>query len=385
MKIHIVREGETLWKIAQKYNVDFEKLKEMNSHLADPDQIMPGMKIRIPTQAQPVKKETITDKMIQKAPVKKEATHPYKDTSKPAFPVMKEDDVKKPKKEILNKLPHPPFSDLSKDEVVNKVNKVGGKVSDYKSNLSKPSWNEGNYEKGNMDATMDKKKAMYKKPSYDAPTPVPELDQAQEPTYTVPTPMPQVPHYNQPAQQPNYTAASPYSYPQQPVIPYYAYPSAPYCAPANSVPYPIQQHAWSNPVHGTHQQHHQHHPVPQHSHDGYHVGPYQQLDWAESSSSPVDYPGLKQEATYPEYMAQPANWQSFIPPQEPPHHTFHGNPVAYPSAWGNPHYMNPSAPTWQPGTATGWNNVGYPGPEPYGFNPSFPNFRQEDDEEESDS
>lgn len=55
MKIHIVQKGDTLWKIAQKYGVDFEELKKMNAHLSDPDYIMPGMKIKVPTPVTPVK------------------------------------------------------------------------------------------------------------------------------------------------------------------------------------------------------------------------------------------------------------------------------------------------------------------------------------------
>lgn len=61
MKIHIVQKGDTLWKIAQKYGVNFEELKKMNAHLSDPNYIMPGMKIKVPTPAasvKPVKKET---------------------------------------------------------------------------------------------------------------------------------------------------------------------------------------------------------------------------------------------------------------------------------------------------------------------------------------
>ncbi|GGN55332.1 SafA/ExsA family spore coat assembly protein [Oceanobacillus indicireducens] len=54
MKIHIVQKGDTLWEIAKKYHVDFEELKELNSHLATPDMIMPGMKIRIPTHSKKV-------------------------------------------------------------------------------------------------------------------------------------------------------------------------------------------------------------------------------------------------------------------------------------------------------------------------------------------
>ncbi|WP_029326492.1 SafA/ExsA family spore coat assembly protein [Bacillus sp. m3-13] len=46
MKIHIVQKGDTLWKIAQKYNVNFEELKKSNSQLSNPDMIMPGMKIK---------------------------------------------------------------------------------------------------------------------------------------------------------------------------------------------------------------------------------------------------------------------------------------------------------------------------------------------------
>ncbi|WP_027407943.1 SafA/ExsA family spore coat assembly protein [Anoxybacteroides tepidamans] len=57
MKIHIVQKGDTLWKIAQKYGVDFEQLKKINGQLSNPDDIMPGMKIKIPTAGVPVKKE----------------------------------------------------------------------------------------------------------------------------------------------------------------------------------------------------------------------------------------------------------------------------------------------------------------------------------------
>ncbi|MCR2820526.1 SafA/ExsA family spore coat assembly protein [Lederbergia panacisoli] len=48
MKIHIAQKGETLWKIAKKYGVDFEELKKMNAQLSNPDMIMPGMKIKVP-------------------------------------------------------------------------------------------------------------------------------------------------------------------------------------------------------------------------------------------------------------------------------------------------------------------------------------------------
>ncbi|XJZ26354.1 SafA/ExsA family spore coat assembly protein [Bacillota bacterium Lsc_1132] len=57
MKIHIVQKGDTLWKIAKKYGVNFEELKKMNSQLSNPDMIMPGMKVKVPTSGGMIKKE----------------------------------------------------------------------------------------------------------------------------------------------------------------------------------------------------------------------------------------------------------------------------------------------------------------------------------------
>ncbi|BBW95440.1 SafA/ExsA family spore coat assembly protein [Geobacillus subterraneus] len=74
MKIHIVQKGDTLWKIAQKYGVDFEQLKKINGHLSDPNLIMPGMKIKVPTAGVPVKKGAKTTASPKKIEVKE---HPY--------------------------------------------------------------------------------------------------------------------------------------------------------------------------------------------------------------------------------------------------------------------------------------------------------------------
>src|SRR3954466_5416187 len=57
VKIHIVQKGDTLWKIAKKYGVNFEELKKMNSQLSNPDMIMPGMKVKVPTAGGNIKKE----------------------------------------------------------------------------------------------------------------------------------------------------------------------------------------------------------------------------------------------------------------------------------------------------------------------------------------
>ena len=57
VKIHIVQKGDTLWKIAKKYGVNFESLKKVNSQLSNPDMLMPGMKIKVPENTSaPLKK-----------------------------------------------------------------------------------------------------------------------------------------------------------------------------------------------------------------------------------------------------------------------------------------------------------------------------------------
>lgn len=69
MKIHIVQKGDTLWKLAEKYGVDFEQLKAANAQLSNPDMIMPGMKIKVPTGSVPVKKEAqVKEQPVQIAP-----------------------------------------------------------------------------------------------------------------------------------------------------------------------------------------------------------------------------------------------------------------------------------------------------------------------------
>jgi len=98
LKIHIVQKGDTLWELAKEYDVDFEELKQLNSHLSSPDMIMPGMKIKIPSTKKPVKQE------FAKEMGKKEKTIPYKDTSPKPMPVLKEDD-KKEKKKVIPEFP----------------------------------------------------------------------------------------------------------------------------------------------------------------------------------------------------------------------------------------------------------------------------------------
>lgn len=48
---HTVVWGDTLWKIAVKYQVGVTELIQMNTQLENPDLIYPGMKISIPSQS----------------------------------------------------------------------------------------------------------------------------------------------------------------------------------------------------------------------------------------------------------------------------------------------------------------------------------------------
>ena len=80
MKIHIVQKGDTLWKLAEKYGVDFEQLKAANAQLSNPDMIMPGMKIKIPTGSVPVKKEA---QVVKEQPKKEAQVAPVQPKEQP--------------------------------------------------------------------------------------------------------------------------------------------------------------------------------------------------------------------------------------------------------------------------------------------------------------
>ncbi|UNL84332.1 SafA/ExsA family spore coat assembly protein [Priestia koreensis] len=94
MKIHIVQKGDTLWKIAQKYGVDFEELKKSNSQLSNPDMIMPGMKIKVPTGNVSVKKE------------KPLYDHPYNNQTTKTYPTTEMDHTPSaPKEQPIHQQP----------------------------------------------------------------------------------------------------------------------------------------------------------------------------------------------------------------------------------------------------------------------------------------
>ncbi|WP_371018220.1 SafA/ExsA family spore coat assembly protein [Pseudalkalibacillus sp. JSM 102089] len=85
MKIHVVQKGDTLWKIAKKYGVDFEQLKAVNSQLNNPNMIMPGMKVKIPSGGVPVKKKEMPIKEMKKEMPKKKEKPMMKPKEKPSM------------------------------------------------------------------------------------------------------------------------------------------------------------------------------------------------------------------------------------------------------------------------------------------------------------
>jgi len=55
LHVHVVQKGDTLWKISRQYGVSFDEVKRLNAHLANPDYIVPGMKIFVPEKSAKMK------------------------------------------------------------------------------------------------------------------------------------------------------------------------------------------------------------------------------------------------------------------------------------------------------------------------------------------
>nr|WP_078545375.1 SafA/ExsA family spore coat assembly protein [Litchfieldia alkalitelluris] len=198
MKIHIVQKGETLWKISQKYGVDFEELKKLNSQLSNPDMIMPGMKIKIPSGNVHVKKEQVAntspvqkeaqvpkEQQVQKEQVKKEqvkAEHPYKDISPAPSPVLGVEEAL-PKKEAVKptpKAPYVPKMPTSIDVDVDLNNQMNVNMPISKTNvfpgMMKPEWDEVESVKEELPPKMPKMPEMPNLPNVPAGyTPPPQV------------------------------------------------------------------------------------------------------------------------------------------------------------------------------------------------------------------
>ncbi|UYO30852.1 spore coat assembly protein SafA [Bacillus halotolerans] len=109
MKIHIVQKGDSLWKIAEKYGVDVEEVKKLNTQLSNPDLIMPGMKIKVPSGGVPVRKEIKAGKSPAAVGDEKQE-HPFS-KEKPKSVVDVEDTKPKEKQSVPFVPPMPNLHD----------------------------------------------------------------------------------------------------------------------------------------------------------------------------------------------------------------------------------------------------------------------------------
>lgn len=98
VKIHIVQRGETIWDIARKYGVDVTAVQEMNPQISSPEMIMPGMKIKIPTIAKQVRKETQVKEKVEKKESKQQPSPKVQEQM-----LKKEQQIPKQPKEFLTK------------------------------------------------------------------------------------------------------------------------------------------------------------------------------------------------------------------------------------------------------------------------------------------
>lgn len=111
VRTHIVQKGDTLWKIAKQYGIGFEELKRLNSHLANPDYIVPGMEIILPDDVPSTKQPTSKGQMMPDKAKTIETPQKAKPVEMPpkAKPVEKEmPKPEKPKEEITQVTPVTP-------------------------------------------------------------------------------------------------------------------------------------------------------------------------------------------------------------------------------------------------------------------------------------
>ncbi|WNB93283.1 LysM domain-containing protein [Bacillus sp. NEB1478] len=79
MRIHIVQKGDTLDKIAQKYNVPVMELRKANPGFSTSDVIERGEKIKIPIKMPSVKKEAPIKKEQPVAPIQEKPVAPIQE------------------------------------------------------------------------------------------------------------------------------------------------------------------------------------------------------------------------------------------------------------------------------------------------------------------
>lgn len=61
---HLVKQGESLSKIAKKYNVDWKRIFNKNTTIENPDQINPGIKLIIPEESENLEERAIPEPVV---------------------------------------------------------------------------------------------------------------------------------------------------------------------------------------------------------------------------------------------------------------------------------------------------------------------------------
>lgn len=96
VRVHTVKKGETLWKIARQYGVPFEDMKRLNAHLANPDYIVPGMELFLPDAP----KKELPQKQVEESSIAQPKEQPVvRPKEQPVAPKPKEQPVAKPKEQ----------------------------------------------------------------------------------------------------------------------------------------------------------------------------------------------------------------------------------------------------------------------------------------------
>lgn len=110
--VHIVQRGDTLWKISRQYGISFEDLKRVNAHLANPDYIVPGMKIFLPEKRQvdeESKQPNLNKGQTKEQQVEKVKPVERKEPEMVKKPVQPKEELPVPKEPIpLPSAPKPP-------------------------------------------------------------------------------------------------------------------------------------------------------------------------------------------------------------------------------------------------------------------------------------
>src|SRR5699024_2285511 len=99
LKIHIVQSGESIEKIAQKFNKDVDELMGINSQIDNFEAMLPGTKIKIP-------QKRIQVNMLNKPMVNRHTKTQDMPINIRRLSVIEEDDTWKSTKPILNKMIH---------------------------------------------------------------------------------------------------------------------------------------------------------------------------------------------------------------------------------------------------------------------------------------